>query len=160
MDYKLNISENQNEKLDCLFVHIPKTTDESSSILIMPMGIIALADLLCKEGVNTRVLNLAINVYFTVGLPFENKQDVLQTKNLINHLINRYECKVNVFPSELEPASLVYLYPERYGVTLKRKSFMDFYNQHNNRTCLGYSTNYFTEEEMKKNIQMLQELER
>ena len=49
--------EHQNEKLDCLFVHVPKITESNASILIMPMGILALANELCEHGINSKILH-------------------------------------------------------------------------------------------------------
>ncbi|MEQ8225720.1 MAG: radical SAM protein [Candidatus Eremiobacterota bacterium] len=103
---------------------------------------------------HSRSINTSL--YFTAGLPGETMEDVYETKTLITYLRKNYNSKIYIFQCETEPLSPMYLYPEKFGIKLKRKSFMDFYNHHNNRTVLGYSTDYFTEDQILELIKMLE----
>ena len=51
---------NKDLNIDCIFLHTGKTTETEESILIMPTGILALADLLEKSGFCTKILNISL----------------------------------------------------------------------------------------------------
>ncbi len=45
-------------RFDCIFVHVPKSNKDGQRASIMPMGLIALADFLTRNGIGTQVLNV------------------------------------------------------------------------------------------------------
>ena len=72
----------------------------------------------------------SVDLYFTVGLPGETQADFQETMNLAVSLIldnsniaNAYSFGVNA-----EPGSPMFREPDRYGVILSRRSFLDFYS--------------------------------
>jgi radical SAM superfamily enzyme YgiQ (UPF0313 family) len=89
-------------------------------------------------------LEIPIEIFFTIGLPFETLADMQYIKELQSSFKKRFKnviIRTNHF--ELEPATPMYLYPERYNITKNRHSFLDFYKINNpdtkrNDYGLGY----------------------
>lgn len=96
--------------------------------------------------------NVKARLYFTIGNPFETKKDLEETQKFqkyIRKCSNTFQI-VNIV-REIDPASPLHLYPDKYGAHIERKSFMDFYNAHKRRKFdLGYSTHQFSEQDILK----------
>jgi radical SAM superfamily enzyme YgiQ (UPF0313 family) len=96
---------------------------------------------------------IPIQLYFTSGLSWETVTDFEQTINLAKKIVEKYPViSISCNPIELEPASPRFLSPKKYGIKLKIKSFIDYYNLFKGlanalpiSTQLGYETNYLTE---------------
>lgn len=55
------------------------------------------------------------------------------------------------FLLEMEPGARWFDHPEKFGITLKRKTIRDFYDAHRaEELSLGYDTQQLTEEELKE----------
>jgi radical SAM superfamily enzyme YgiQ (UPF0313 family) len=103
---------------------------------------------------------LGVNVWvtFTTGLPFETREDLLETERLIRLMrseLGKNRAGVYVFP--LEPGSPMFESPARYGLKLRRRSFADFLRQ-GGRYDIGYSTPHFSEREIVRNLKCLERL--
>ncbi len=92
------------------------------------------------------------DVFFTVGVPFERKEDVEETLQLQKKIRNRYPNVrgIRTFTIEMEPGSPWHLDPEAFEVETHLRNFMDFYHYHSGRestfSSLGYwIPNYFPE---------------
>ncbi len=75
------------------------------------------------------------DVYFSIGLPFQTKEDVLKDVSYSERIIKEYstpEMPVYAFISPLapflDPGSLFYEMPDRYGFTIHARHIMDYYN--------------------------------
>jgi len=100
-----------------------------------------------------------IELYFTTGLPFETKKDFIETVIFIKYLRKKFKFKLSAHPIEIEPCSLMYLNSSKYKIKLKRKSFEDFVRDSSRPVfSLGYETNYFKEEEIISNVNLLRNL--
>lgn len=72
-----------------------------------------------------------IKVYlaFTAGLPFEDRKAAVETLELINLVRNRFPgVESNAEPIALEPASLWFLFREKYGVRSEKRAFKDYFD--------------------------------
>ncbi len=101
-------------------------------------------DLLEKHGVWSDLI-------FTLGVPFETKEDVEQTYRLQRRIRARYSRvkAIRTFPMTMEPGSPLHLDPEAYGVRTSLQSFMDFYRYHSGgkqTSSLGYWIPYYSSE--------------
>ncbi|MEW5906273.1 MAG: radical SAM protein [Elusimicrobiota bacterium] len=101
---------------------------------------------------------LGVNVWvtFTTGLPFETREDLRATADLIRRM--RRELGMNragVYVFSVEPGSPLFESPDEYGVKLRRRSFADFAGQ-KGRYDMGYSTAHFTEREIVRNLKYLE----
>jgi len=108
------------------------------------------------------LISKKIKVYlsFTAGLAFEKREDVVKTLTLINFIRNKFKSiEMHIGVVEIEPASPWYLHKEKYGIISNRNSFMDFYNVHKSESSIGYSTEFFSEVEIK-NIRRLYQAEK
>lgn len=102
-------------------------------------------------------LGLKLQLHFTSGLPFETGRDFAQTLELARRLRRAAPCEISSGAIEVEPCSPVYLRPEKYGITLKRRSFADFLAA--GKGCgLGYETAAFTQRQILGNIAELEKL--
>ncbi len=73
--------------------------------------------------------NILVDLYFISGLPGETKQVHKQTCSKVKEiLLNFPNVKATCFALSIEPASPLYLFPEKYNLRLFRRSFKDFYN--------------------------------
>jgi radical SAM superfamily enzyme YgiQ (UPF0313 family) len=90
-----------------------------------------------KEGVSSEL-------FFTLGLPFENEVDIHQTTQLQKEIRNRYSHVkgIRTYTTEMEPGSPWHLDPETYHVKTSLQNFMDFYQFHSKErnpfSSLGY----------------------
>jgi len=96
---------------------------------------------------------IPVQLYFTSGLSGETKRHFEETIKLGKKLVEEYPIvSISCNPIELEPASPRFLYPKKYGISLKVKSFIDFYNVFKRlarglsiTTQLGYRTDFLSE---------------
>ena len=100
------------------------------------------------------------DLFFTLGIPFEKKEDVQQTIRLQKMIRYRYPNVrgIRTFTVEMEPGSPWHLEPEEYGVRSSLNNFMDFYHYHsgdkNAFSSLGYwIPDYFDEEKDEKGFE-------
>lgn len=75
------------------------------------------------------------DVYFSIGLPFQSKDDVMNDVTYSESIIKKYrtpEMQIYSFISPLapflDPGSLFYEMPERYGFIIHAKKIMEYYN--------------------------------
>ena len=97
------------------------------------------------------------DVFFTLGVPYENEKNLQQTIQLQRKIRDRYPNVrgIRTFTIEMEPGSPWHLDPEAFGVKTSLQNFMDFYHYHSGEenafSSLGYwIPNYFkgVEDEM------------
>jgi radical SAM superfamily enzyme YgiQ (UPF0313 family) len=94
-------------------------------------------DQLEKQGVSCEL-------FFTLGVPFENEEDIRQTAQLQKEIRNRYSHVkgIRTFTIEMEPGSPWHLDPETFHVKASLQNFMDFYHYHSEEgnpfSSLGY----------------------
>ena len=102
-------------------------------------------------------------VFFMIGLPGQDKKEIIRIEQTIFSLKDRY--KMNRFVTceipELEPGSALFNYPEQYGITHDRYRIMDFYQAHNKQADgiyypSGFSTNSLDENEYMRDLQRTQ----
>lgn len=75
------------------------------------------------------------DLYFSIGLPQQRREDVFADVEYSEKIMNRYQGKgmsiytfISPLAPFLDPGSLFYEMPERYGYTVHGKQLMDFYN--------------------------------
>ena len=92
------------------------------------------------------------DLFFTLGVPFETKEDLHQTIQFQKVIRSRYPNVrgIRTFTIEMEPGSPWHLDPEAYGIETSLKNFMDYYHYHSGQenvfSSLGYwIPNYFME---------------
>ena len=75
------------------------------------------------------------DVYFSIGLPYQTKESVMEDANYMGKLIERYNSQqmplygfISPLAPFIDPGSLFYEMPERYGFRIFTKGIMDFYN--------------------------------
>lgn len=101
------------------------------------------------------------DVYFTIGLPHQTSEDVLADAGYIHDIIESHtslKMPVYGFISPLapfiDPGSLFYEMPDRYGYTIKTKSIMDFYYLLDRgkswEDFLNYETKWMSRDELVK----------
>lgn len=98
-----------------------------------------------KKGVNT-------GIYFSGGLPMETGKDIQETVTLQKQLKKYNNIKqVITVPLELDPASPMFYYPEKFNIVLTRKTFLDYYKDHaRSWFSRGYCLAGSSEKEMMK----------
>ena len=99
------------------------------------------------------------DIYLTIGLPGQKKQDVLNDTDSLERFISEHtkpEMPVYGFISPLtpflDPGSLFYEMPEKYGFRIKTKEFMDFYDLLENGRSWDDFLNYETDVMSKKEL--------
>jgi hypothetical protein len=102
--------------------------------------------------------NVKIHLNFSTGFPFETEKDFLKTISLIKYLKKRFPLTLEGEAIELEPCSLMHIYPEKFQISVKRKTFLDFLKASYKRNDLGYSTKNFSEFEIIINNELLQKI--
>lgn len=99
------------------------------------------------------------DIYLSIGLPGQTKDDVLMDADMLERFITdhtKQSMPVYGFMSPLtpflDPGSLFYQFPEKYGYTVKTRRLMDFYNLLDKgrswEDFLNYETQWMTKEEM------------
>ncbi|MBI2568887.1 MAG: cobalamin B12-binding domain-containing protein [Candidatus Schekmanbacteria bacterium] len=108
------------------------------------------------EDLDTR--RMRVELYFTIGLPGEDRASILATARYQRQLREAHLSvfRVATFPLEIEPGAPWYEHPERYGLTLRRRSLSDFLLAHCAASfSLGYDTDCLQENEI---LELHQEL--
>ena len=83
-------------------------------------------------------------LFFTLGLPFENEVDIPQTAQLQKEIRNRYSYVkgIRTYTTEMEPGSPWHLDPGTYHVKASLQNFVDYYHYHSRESnpfsSLGY----------------------
>ena len=103
--------------------------------------------------------SVPVKVFFSSGLSWETKENFQETIKLGKNVLEKYPVVEMVSnPIVMEPASKRYLHPEMYGVKLKWKSFMDYYNRFKRLaegrpedSRIGYETSWESEREIIEN---------
>ncbi len=96
-----------------------------------------------------RQKNIKIYLSFIAGLAFEQRVDIVKTLLLISYIKKSFRnIEMHVGVVEIEPAAPWYLYNSRFGISSKRVSLKDFYNAHKTESSIGYSTKFFSEDEI------------
>ncbi|MBI5534399.1 MAG: cobalamin B12-binding domain-containing protein [Deltaproteobacteria bacterium] len=88
---------------------------------------------------------LAVHCFFSAGLPTETRADVDETARLIERIRKETGAAISVCPMQIDPASPMFLHPERYGVRLVRRTLGDFYDFKGIAGGPGYETDHFDE---------------
>lgn len=96
-----------------------------------------------------------MRLFFTAGLPFEKKEDIVRTLSLINFTKKFRNVEIECFPIEFEPASPWPLEAQKYGISSNRRTFMNYYQIHQKKSDIGYETNYFTRKQINNIVQLL-----
>ena len=89
---------------------------------------------------------IGVHCFFTAGLPTETAADVDETGRLIERIRQQTRAAISVCPMVLDPASPMFLHPDKYGVRLVRRSLKDFYEGVGLPEGPGYETDAFTEQ--------------
>lgn len=101
---------------------------------------------------------LYVNIWvtFTTGLPFETREDFLETDGLIRRMRRELGMdRAGVYVFSVEPGSPLFEAPGKYGVKLRRRNLADFLAQRG-RYDMGYATTHFTEAEIVRNLKSLE----
>jgi radical SAM superfamily enzyme YgiQ (UPF0313 family) len=100
-------------------------------------------------------VGVAVELYFTSGLPFETKKYFFETISFIRDLRKKFTFKLYAFPLHIEPLSPLFLCSQKYGIISEKRTYKDFINK---RFDLGYKTKYFSKDQILRNIGLLQRL--
>jgi B12-binding domain/radical SAM domain protein len=75
------------------------------------------------------------DVYFSIGLPGQDKASVLRDADYLESIMKKYSTKkmpvygfISPLTPFLDPGSLFYEMPDRYGYTISARGIMDYYN--------------------------------
>jgi len=84
---------------------------------------------------------VSVDVFFTVGLPFEKYEDIMITKQIQLEIIERFSNirRLMAWSVQIEPGSLQFESPSQYGIITDRQNFMDFYHAHGGNHADTYS---------------------
>jgi radical SAM superfamily enzyme YgiQ (UPF0313 family) len=96
-------------------------------------------------------LGVQSELYFIIGLPGETRATIEATASWQRDLKRRFPGIKSTFtcPLEMEPNSPWHLHPERFGLTLRHKTFADFHRAHGrDEFSLGYDLETLTEAEI------------
>ena len=100
--------------------------------------------------------NIRTDIFFTMGIPFENIKTLYDTKKMILTIDSKFKNigRMMSWGVQIEPGSPIFENPALYGAVTDRKTFMDFYRIHSGKSsdtysALGYSIeNYFLDNEL------------
>ncbi len=74
------------------------------------------------------------DIYFSIGLPFQTKDSVIEDTDYMERLLKTYNSKemplygfISPLAPFIDPGSLFYEMPDRYGFNIYTKGVMDFY---------------------------------
>ncbi len=96
------------------------------------------------------------SVYFSTGLPFEKKEDLLQSFKLIDTIRNKFP-KVRIYSGviDLEPGSALFDYQSRLGVRSKIRNFETLLEVQKKTLEVNYSTREFSRRQIEKHCDLL-----
>ncbi len=111
---------------------------------------------------SSRAHNLVLRLWISIGSPFQTITDLFQTLSLHTTLSRKtfaghYAIQLFIEPITPSPGSPAYLFPERFGVTLHLRRFIDYYRLYQNRlnrfftldAPLAYETNQLPYSQLK-----------
>ena len=102
---------------------------------------------LIKSIANLRKKGFSVTLSFCVGLPFETRQNVIESLTLINYIRKKFRGTEFIIDSiKLDPGSPIFINPEKYGINISRKFLSDFFVYNSP----GFSTCEFSEEDIKE----------
>lgn len=127
-----------------LLVFSPECGSEALRRQVRPPGFTNTA--LIEAILEAEGQGIETHCFFSAGLPGERPADVHETVALVARLRDETQTAISATPMVLDPASPIWLEPARYGVTLLRKSLMDFYDEVGLPDGPGYETEHFDEE--------------
>ena len=70
---------------------------------------------------------ICIMICCLIGLPGQTKKDLTELGKLLREFKNM-GCVIAIYNAELHPGSGLFTLPDRFGIELKLKNFMDYYN--------------------------------
>ncbi len=97
---------------------------------------------------------IPVELAFSSGLSWETEKHFDDTINMAKKIVEQYPMVLDMYciPASLEPCSLQFLDPQKYGLTLKFTGFLDYYDFFKRisegaptSSMLGYETNLLTE---------------
>ncbi len=92
-------------------------------------------------------IDLDVEYFFSIGLPYENKRNILETFELIKTL-GKDRCYCNQL--QYEPASMWYTNRDKYGVTSQMNNFLGYYYNHKFFDKPSYETSELSKSDIKK----------
>ena len=103
-------------------------------------------------------LGISSELFFTFGLPGENRKILEDTINLQKFMRKKYHHlrAIRTLSVEMEPGAPWQLEPKRFGIVTDRRCFTDFYNAHSNQdegvfTSFGYYIPDYFDESLDSN---------
>ncbi len=93
-------------------------------------------------------LGLGVHCFFSAGLAGETPADVDETARLIERIRAETRAGVSVTPMYLDPASAVFVDPDRFGLRLTRRTLRELYEEPGVPDGPGYETACFSEQEI------------
>jgi len=92
---------------------------------------------------------VSTTVFFSLGVPGEEKEDFQETLNLKKEIDSRYSVvETTAFVIEMEPAAPWYVNPDQFGITSLRTNLKDFIIQQNDPKYSPMSTTGYTKNEL------------
>ncbi|MCW4037646.1 MAG: radical SAM protein [Candidatus Bathyarchaeota archaeon] len=100
---------------------------------------------------------IPVELAFASGLSGETEKHFDDTINMAKKIVEEYPMVLDLYciPASLEPCSLQFLNPQKYGLTLKFTSFLDYYDFFKRisegaptSSILGYETNLLSEQQI------------
>ena len=85
------------------------------------------------------------DLYFTLGIPFEEERDFCQLIQLQSEIRRHYPAVrgIRTFILNMEPGSPWHMDPDAFGVATSLRNFMDFYHFHSGEASLDTSPGYW-----------------
>ncbi|NIA30826.1 MAG: radical SAM protein [Actinobacteria bacterium] len=100
-------------------------------------------------------LNIRTTVFFSLGIPGENKDDFLETLTMKDMIRSRYKnIGTRAFLIEMEPGAPWHLHPEKFGLKKIRRSLQDFIEEqsmpgYSSMTSVGFMKDELFDEKLK-----------
>jgi hypothetical protein len=100
---------------------------------------------------------IPVELAFSSGLSGETEKHFDDTINVAKKIVEQYPMVLDMYciPSSLEPCSLQFLNPQKYGLTLKFTEFLDYYDFFKRisegspiSSVLGFETNHLSEQQI------------
>jgi len=111
---------------------------------------------------NATALDIMLRLWLTVGNPFQTMKEVLEDlKFVVKLLLNRKMFSNNISlytsPVTISPGSPAFQHPEKFGINLNHKSFLDFYRSFKREkftlgevsSIINYRTRFLSERDMR-----------
>jgi radical SAM superfamily enzyme YgiQ (UPF0313 family) len=105
-------------------------------------------DALVRGLLEAEARGLETHCFFSAGLPGESRAQIDETARLIERVRRETKAGVSVTPMTVDPASPLWLEPDRFGVRVVRRGLADFYDERGLPGGPGYETEEMTEGEI------------